>query len=204
MKKDFLPRKETAIIQWANLYKNKLPGVATQLGLTIGEVTDQQNLCQEIIDSFNAHYAAKTTAKSKKKAKTATMKKNLNILRRRIANIKTRDTYSEGTGKGLGVVGVDVIVKAAEIKPELWLKVSGGFVIVDFTKKGLEGVNVFSKLPADAEFEKLALDMHPPYVDTRPLRQPGVPEEREYMVIGVMKDKPVGQPSNIATILYAG
>jgi len=54
-----------------------------------------------------------------------------------------------------------------------------------------------------AAWRLLDRDNHPPYVDSTPLAQPGVPEVREYRLMGVWSDQEVGQPSDVASITVA-
>ena len=49
-------------------------------------------------------------------------------------------------------------------------------------------------------WKQIGIDMRPPFDDYDPLRQQGVPEAREYRLIGVVNDEDVGSPSDIVTV----
>lgn len=75
---------------------------------------------------------------------------------------------------------------------------------IDFTKKGVDGVNVYSRLHGTVGWTKLGYDSNAPYFDTAPLQAPNIPEVREYKARGVLADVEIGVDSDIVTATFAG
>ena len=65
---------------------------------------------------------------------------------------------------------------------------SGGVVELDFDKSISDGVNIYGKRDADADFVFLARDTASPYIDNRPLLVATKPELREYKAVYVLGD----------------
>jgi hypothetical protein len=72
----------------------------------------------------------------------------------------------------------------------------GGIVELQFTKSTAEGIKIFSKRGEETDFTFLATDLHPPYVDTRPMLVAGKSELREYRAKFMVDDQVVGLFSN--------
>ena len=77
-------------------------------------------------------------------------------------------------------------------------------VQVKFSKKGAEGINLYSRLQGETNWNKLSFFAHSPCIDARPLTVANQAENREYMCIGVIKDKEIGLQSDIVSVAYAG
>ena len=90
------------------------------------------------------------------------------------------------------------------VKSNLTGEAFPGYIRLKFTKKGLDGVNIYTRLKGQAPWTFLARDTNSPYDDNRPLTTPGIPETREYMCIGVISDAEVGQQSDIVSTVYGG
>ncbi|MFO0573196.1 MAG: hypothetical protein U1A78_04290 [Polyangia bacterium] len=85
-------------------------------------------------------------------------------------------------------------------KPSFRATVQGKKVRILWTRGNLDGVRIESRLAGESEWAPLGIDMRPPFDDPRPLCKPGVPELREYRLIGVHNDQDVGTPSDIVRI----
>ena len=55
-----------------------------------------------------------------------------------------------------------------------------------------------------SEWTSLGRVVRASYDDTSALTQPGVPEIKEYMAQAYIGDGPVGQPSDIKVVVFAG
>ena len=62
-------------------------------------------------------------------------------------------------------------------------------------KGNIDGVNVYSRRQGTSQWNFLARDTEPPYVDTTPLAQAGQPEIREYRIRAVIDDEEIGDYS---------
>ncbi len=63
---------------------------------------------------------------------------------------------------------------------------------IRFQKNGNEGVAIFSRRGPAGVWEMLAIDLHSPYLDERPLLVPGTPEVREYQLQAYNDNAPTG------------
>ncbi|MEI6507289.1 MAG: hypothetical protein WCO54_02325 [Bacteroidota bacterium] len=203
--KDLFPGAEGLLVAWCQNFKTQLPILAAQLNLTQQQITDYTALADSIITSVNDATVSKNDYKLKvdiKNSIIADKKQNL----RAIANIiKANPAYTDGIGSSLGILFTpDAGIDTTTYKPDMSLVLGHGFVIVKFTKKGVEGVNVYTRLQGVHDWTFLSRDTHSPYDDHRMLAQPGTPENREYMVVGVINDIEIGLPSDIASITFAG
>ena len=90
--------------------------------------------------------------------------------------------------------------------PNLKMSELGGHPSIGFTKHGHQGIILYSRRPdaGETEFEKLGLDTHSPYVDTRPSGVPGKPETREYCACYAHNDEPAGPLGPIFTVTVRG
>lgn len=125
-----------------------------------------------------------------------------------VKRIKSSNTnYTEAIGMDLGIIGEETNFDQDSFKSVISGKSMPGSVTITFSKKGIDGVNVYS-LPVGstdpAIWEKLSYDGHSPYHDTRPLATAGTPENRQYKVRGVINDLEIGQWSDIITVTFAG
>lgn len=77
---------------------------------------------------------------------------------------------------------------------------TGGTVEIGFTKGDADGINVYRKLPGEADYRFLGRDNSPPFRDQTPLAEPGKAELRIYAAIYVKKGAEVGQFSDDVTI----
>jgi hypothetical protein len=59
------------------------------------------------------------------------------------------------------------------------------------------------RLNGQSDF-KLGMFTSRTYFDNTPLAQPNIPEEREYQLIAMKKDAPIGQPSPIMGVMVVG
>src|SRR5438128_1052969 len=64
----------------------------------------------------------------------------------------------------------------------------------------LDGIHVYSRKKGETAWRFLDSARYSPFVDAAPAATPGIPEIREYRVVGVYKDQEVGQPSDIVSV----
>lgn len=68
----------------------------------------------------------------------------------------------------------------------------------------MHAVSIYSRIKGTEGWTKIANDFASPYVDRRPLTEPGKPENREYMALYFDGREDVGQQSDIASIVFGG
>ena len=67
-----------------------------------------------------------------------------------------------------------------------------------------EGWRLYARLRGTTSWERIAIEHHAPYFDTRPLAQSNVSEVREYMARRVVNDEEIGVDNDIVSITFAG
>jgi|GEM_PF-1300108 len=140
-----------------------------------------------------------------------------------VGELKANINWSKTIGEDLQVEAPVTDFDAENYKPEGSVKAVLNIVTVKFSKKGVDGQSIYSRVtpgvvalptepgtpitPAKAElnqFSKIATDYHSPYIDNRELAVPGQPELREYFLVGVKNDEEIGVPSDyLRVIAYA-
>ena len=202
---DFVPGQRVRRYQWyVNLSENLLTE-APKFGLSTQEATAAKAVVDAIIAAMDATNAAETALTGARTAEQNIEAQKLLILRGNIRNWKTLPLMPASGSEGvLQLTGAAIAFDPSTYKPVIRASIEGGKVVVSGAKKGVEGWAIYTRLRGSQPWEKLAVENHPPYYDTRPLAQANVPEVREYMVRGVMDDQEIGLDSDIVSVTFAG
>ena len=203
-KQDYIPRTDGDLIIWHGNLKTQVAAVATTVGLATADV----DALTADNTSLNTKITALNAAKTAQQAATAD---KANVFRsvitraRGIANrVKSHPNYTEALGRQLGIVGPEDTTDLSQAQPTLRNEaVSPGSVRMGFNKSVSSGVRIFSKRGSEASFAFLATDTESPYFDTRSNLTPG-PESRQYQAQYLLGDEPVGQLSDILSVLVPG
>ncbi len=98
----------------------------------------------------------------------------------------------------------DLWLRAAQPQPPAEIKPVGEAVAlpgfqtrIEFRKGRYTGVLIYSRRGGETEWTSLGLHLYSPYVDTRPPLVAGTPEQREYRLMYVEHEQPVGEYSDI-------
>lgn len=201
---DYIPKNDGDLIKWSDNYSKKISGYAKDLGLTPEDVEKMQHECAEIDESINNSTQTLALAKKAVANKLFIINRDTSDLRTGIQRFKKAPGYTNAIGKDLGVIGTDDPFNPDTYKPVISAGAFPGHVTVKFTKKGVQGVNIYSQLKGEEKWEKLAFDSYSPYEDNRPLHVPGSAEVRQYMAIGVIHDHEIGQMSDIIEVTFGG
>jgi hypothetical protein len=122
-----------------------------------------------------------------------------------VRNWKTLPGFaSSGSEAVLQLKGAEVSFDPNSYKPVLKLSQEAGRIKVEFAKKGVDGLAIYSRLRGTAAWHKIGTDTASPCFDTGAQAQPGVPEVREYMARGFIQDEELGLDSDVASITFAG
>lgn len=203
-KSDYIPASFTDKANWAINLADKARENKDVLELKPEEITTINENRDVIVTAVKEAIAAKATAKRIIDEKNLKIVNSVKIIRREVQSIKLKKGYTEGIGKDLGIIGVDNDIDREGYKPTIAGKVVNNHVVIDFSKKGIDGVHVYARLQGQAKWTFLATDNYSPYVDTRPLATEGVVETREYMCRGIIQDDEVGVDSDIISVVFAG
>jgi hypothetical protein len=201
---DFIPRSDAELAIWLGNHQAQMALVGATVGLLPADITAISDACTRTFGKINDVEAEKQVLQQKVAEKDAAKKEDLATIRGFAKRIKTHAAYTEAIGQQLGIIGTAGDMDEETVKPKLSGDVFPGYVRLKFTKKGLDGVNIYTRLKGQSQWVFLARDTNSPYDDNRPLTQAGVPEAREYMCIGVIADTEVGQASDIVSVVYGG
>ena len=105
-----------------------------------------------------------------------------------------------------GNSGADATKKERTIPfSRLTAEVFPGYVRIKGKKLGADAFNVYLRLKGESNFKLIAAKRSRfPFDDDSPLTQAGVPESREYRLMGVLADAEIGQSGDIVSVLFGG
>lgn len=147
--------------------------------------------------AFAAQVQAQAAARRATEDKKASRRAAETALRALARQIKAGSGYTEAMGALLGILGAELAVDVAGLKPVLTATdQTGGVVMLGFPKLRTDGINLYTFDEATGRYAFLARDTVAPYVDNRPLRDPAKPELRRYTAVYVIADEEVGQFSD--------
>lgn len=232
MKKPYLPTREAERVTWLNNFNTKIGGYATTFGITAAEVLILKNMAVLYSYTINLIEQSKSFTQELTKFKNVlsiapngTTLGALPVLTPPVApalspagaftfvgglvkRIKgTTASYTEAIGEDLGIIGDETSFDENTFQTTLKGMSLPGNNEISFTKKGVDGINVYSHPVGGTDpnvWEKLAFDSSSPYNDTRPLAVAGVPENRKYKGRGVIHDVEIGQWSDILSLTFNG
>jgi hypothetical protein len=170
-------------------------------GLTPAQVTELQDITQQIIDLINTTEVKKSEYNQALAARNLIYKDQLQVLRLFIARIKKSDNYTVALGEQLGIIASHILVNTTQVKPVLKLSLEAGNVRIAFKKQRMQNISIFSRKRGAFTWEKITQTSFSPFTDTRSLTEAGKPEAREYMALFHDGHREVGQESEVYSIL---
>jgi hypothetical protein len=193
-KSTFIPAADHDFLIW---FDHFLATLSTAHGVSESDL----NALRLAGDDFHAKTTfagnAAATAKQATADKNDSRQSAETLIRAEVRRIKARADYTEGMGAHLGVEGTEQTHDLGAAKPNLnGIDQTGGVVSLSFTKYKSDGINIYSQRENDSDWVLLGRATVSPFMDTRPLCQPGKPELRRYTAIYMSKDKEVRQFSN--------
>jgi hypothetical protein len=199
---DFIPRSDAQRIPWLTNLKDKIVQFGPVFGLTAAEINSIQGNCTAGIAKINAVATAKAGLAAAVTSKNEIDKNELAQLRTAISRWKSHTAYSDAIGETLAIKGAAAEIDIQQYKAHITVETVGNLVRIRFTKRGADGVNIYHRRKGTAAWLFLARDTKSPYDDHIVLTTPGVPEHYEYRAFGVVDDTEIGQPSDIAEVVY--
>lgn len=200
---DFMPKREAALRVWLGSLKMELPDHVATIEITPARLA-------VVNDLIDAHIAAMDNAEQKRvewlaasALKKLQARKTLPGLRAEIARWKTVPGTAPAI-HGMKLAATVPAVDATAHPPELAARLVGHQVKLRIKKRGVAAVDVYMKLEGDREARVVARVTRSPYVDVTPVRVPGQAETREYHLLAVQHDQPIGQPSSTVSITVPG
>lgn len=229
MKKNFyLPRAEEERVPWFNNFAVKLPLYANKYSITPEELMDMQQSAPfyaALNDAINQHRNFQS-AMFKYRDDVRDGTKNGGTLQpltmpminlpmpvapgifvrvKAIVNrIKANINYSEADGNDLGIEGTITTVDTTTTKPVIKVRIGdGGHPEILWTKQNFEAIEIY-KQEADGTWKLLAIDLQPNYTDLSALPEVGKSAVWSYRAIYRLKDKQVGQWSDVVSVTVTG
>lgn len=177
---DYIPHSDDSLVTWLTNYKAKLSTHAATLGISAPDLAIHQAECDDVIAAVQMAATKKAELANANKVKSDTKSDKLGNLRSLNKRIKTHTAYTDAIGADLNIVGSNTAFDTANAKPTLTVTLSGGKVVITFSKEKSNGVKIYCKRSGEANFTFLAIDTHSPYHDNRPNTVANTPELREY------------------------
>jgi hypothetical protein len=201
---DYIPRNDGDLLLWAQNYKTTIATAGVTLGLAPADVTTEQTLCDDLINSITQVQTAKAAAASAVKQKEDVIQTSGGALRTNIGRHKKATTYTATIGESLKIVGSTNSVDIAAYKAKISVEKFAAFVRIKFTKQGADGINLYHRKKGEAQWKFLARDTKSPYDDHIVLAVASQPEHWEYRAFGVINDDEIGQASDIVEVVFGG
>ena len=198
---DFLPKRDSDLNAYETTFAAKYPAIASQLGIAAENASATIGLITEHQTAYSTMNEKKAESKSAVQINSVAKVKAVTEIRRVAQLVKSSLGYTEAIGRELGIIGTpEPTADLENIKPTLNYKIVGGNIVIAFDKQKMDGVKIYSKRSADANFEYLATDTSSPYEDNSPKINPALPEERQYYAYYILDDEQVGQQSDIIRV----
>ena len=202
---DFMPPKRSDRYLWYKNLSGNVVAEAVKFGGVAADATAMMAQTDAIIAKMDATEAAARALAAARQTEEGLEKINDALIRAKVRNWKTLSGWAaSGSEAVLQMRGSAVDFDPNTYKPVLKVTVEADVVKVAFTKKGVDGVAIYTRLRGTAAWRKLAMDTLSPYFDNSPLAQAGVAEAREYMGRGVLHDQEIGVDSDIVAITFGG
>jgi hypothetical protein len=201
MKRTFYPASDAALLLWATNYKERIGQYATELGMTQQEVDNEKAICEALIEAIKRANEQRNLLRGANDTKKQVNDIQGSELRLGIARHKKAVGYTDAIGKELEIIGSGTEFNPEEYKPVVIAITAGGEVVVKFKKRGVQGVNIYKRIKGSESWQLLSRATRSPYVFQPVLQNPTQPEQWEFRAYGVIKDKEVGQPSDILELL---
>ncbi len=229
-KKPYLPRTEANRIIWLNNFADKIDRYAATFGISSDEVTLIKKMAVlyayiiQLIASSKAFTKSLTRFKNTLSiaphgttlgpipvstpdtAPELTPAGIFTYISGIVQRIKSNTVkYSPTIGNDLGIIGEETVFAADDYVANGTAVSKVTYVAIEFDKKNVDGMVIYS-LPLGSSdvslMEKIGTANYSPFHDTRPLMEPGKPENRYYQTHAIIHDAEIGHPSEPFSVVY--
>lgn len=199
-----MPHSDDSLVTWLINYKAKLSAHAAALGISAADLAIHIADCDDVINAVQAAATKKAELANANKVKGDTKSDKLGNIRTFNKHLKTLTAYTDAMGADLNIVGSNTAFDVANAKPTLTVSLSGGKVVIAFSKEKSNGVKIFCKRGSETAFSFLAIDTHSPYHDNRNNLAAGTPEQREYYAFYIDNtDEAFGLQSDTVSVVVS-
>lgn len=224
MKKYYLPSGDGARLTWLENFKNKIGGYATLFGISPAEVTaigayytmlfyilglieSIRNFSQDLTrfkDTLMVAPLGTTLGDvptiSIADPPAAVPAGIFTIISGIVQRIKGSAGYTEGIGEDLGIVGADIIIDYASLKPVLKLSLDVSKPKIKYQKKRTDGINLYADHDDGKGMKFFKFITQTTYVDPTELGDTQSSAVFKYVAIYVVDDVEVGIPGDEVSI----
>jgi hypothetical protein len=202
LNKDFIPARNSSLNSFVENFIRRLDIHSRGLSMNAGEVEEAKSTLEKHKRSFSKMISLKAESKSATEEYYTGKKETIDLIRRISNLIKTSKKYTSSIGEDFGIINRSPKEKDfSEHKPVLKAMVTGSRVTIKFTKKGTDGIRLYSKRGNEKEFTELAYAFKNTYTDKRPKLSASNPEAREYFAFYIVNDKTTGLRSNVIKVI---
>ncbi len=202
---DYIPYKRERRKAWLQNLSNQAAEQVLAGGGTDETATDLKAEADALIAAYKDTDAAETTYEGKRAVEAGMEATRLPHIRRLLSMLKVLPHWkSSGANEQLQASSSRTVFDPDTYKPVFTVRIKGGRITLSFKKRGVDGLAIYTRLGRTTAWTKLDVHTLSPYIDGRPLAVPGVPEIREYMARGILKDREIGLESDIVSIVFGG
>jgi hypothetical protein len=195
-----LPRNNAELAIWLANYGKQLPTHGPVVGLSNAEVGAEQKRCTTLISAIQNADQKRKEWLSATESTQQTKQKELPALLGTLARMKAHGGWTPVMAQSLGVMASAPAAGPLDTyRPTIRAQVQAGRVEIKFTRRPLDGVNVYTRRRGEPGWRLLGRYTQSPCVDATPTPV-GAVEVREYRIIGVKRDREVGQASEAAIV----
>jgi len=202
-KQDYIPKLKPKLFTWVKAFLTSFPTLAPGLGISAPSITDLTNRLNDYLTAYTemislrASYHAKV-AEVKLKRKHAVSE--VGGVRSIVKIMKASSAYTLAAGESLQVELDAPVPDRNNLQPRFKADVDANMIVKLYYKKGIaSGVQAFCRRGGEKDFTFIGFDSVSPMLDPRPNLTDQI-EEREYYLIYVIGDDPVGKKSPYVTV----
>lgn len=203
----YMPRADGDLLVWLDNFSKQLATYGATVGLDAAGIKALQEQCTAIATAVGEDERAYAGWRAAVAHSAAVKDGGLNAVAAAVAHLDTHPRCTDAIRAALRITAPQTTAQPlalGEHKIPFTLEGLPGRVVVKWRKGGLDGVNVYGQRGGETEWVLLGRDNRPPYDDLRPPTQPGASEVRRYRLVGVVDDREVTPPSDIASISIGG
>ena len=201
---DYVPTSDGGLKKWVGNIKTNVPDLVTELEITPARLTKITGWCDSLLTAMTAAEQAKNDWLAASQTKQNQTNTSLTGLRGEIAKWKVADGMTDAIAAELQIVGGGTPFNPETYQAQITAQVFSGYVRFKFTKLGVDGINLYTRIKGTMGWKFVSRDTNSPYDDHTPLAVAGQSEVREYQAFGVLNDQQIGLPSDIVTVTFAG
>lgn len=188
---------------WLVAFKTHISTLGLVVGMTAGEISQFLSLANAAIAAIDNEVNQSNLHESAIADRDSLTGNTMDYIKPIIARMKTNAFFTPTIGETLDILGENIEINPADVKPSLTVKVQPGAVRVRVRRDGADCVNLYLRRAGQSNWTLICRMNRGVCDDTTPLLNPGTPEIREYRVVAVIGDSEVGIPSDSKTVVYA-